>query len=129
MFSVLRNFYKYIYIVATVVFFAIGFTTQAVANEPVYLKLKQEPDSTLRFPFKNDDGTNPAYKGNDLFLNDPSNIKTVVEYDPATGQYVIKKKIGETTYGIGTGTLYGHVKLSDAINSTSGVSSGIAATP
>lgn len=98
MFSVLRNFYKYIYIVATVVFFAIGFTTQAVANEPVYLKLKQEPDSTLRFPFKNDDGTNPAYKGNDLFLNDPSNIKTVVEYDPATGQYVIKKKIGENDY-------------------------------
>ena len=34
-----------------------------------------------------------------------------------------------TTYGTGSGTNYGHVKLSDATNSTSGVSGGIAATP
>ena len=33
-----------------------------------------------------------------------------------------------TEYGVG-GTLYGHVKLSDATNGTSGVSGGIAATP
>lgn len=34
-----------------------------------------------------------------------------------------------TTYGIGTGTNYGHVKLSDSTTSTSSTSSGIAATP
>ena len=34
-----------------------------------------------------------------------------------------------TTYGLGTITDYGHVKLSDSHTSTSGVSSGIAATP
>lgn len=34
-----------------------------------------------------------------------------------------------TTYGAGTGSNYGHVKLSDATNSTSGASSGVAATP
>lgn len=34
-----------------------------------------------------------------------------------------------TTYGIGTGSNYGHVKLSDAIDSTSAASSGIAASP
>ena len=34
-----------------------------------------------------------------------------------------------TTYGGGTGSNYGHVKLSDATNSTSGASSSIAATP
>ena len=34
-----------------------------------------------------------------------------------------------TTYGIGNSTKYGHLKLSDAIDSTSGVSGGIAATP
>lgn len=35
----------------------------------------------------------------------------------------------QTTYGTGTSTNYGHVKLSDAHDSTSGASSGIAATP
>ena len=34
-----------------------------------------------------------------------------------------------TTYGKGTATLYGHVKLSDAVNGTSGENGGIAATP
>lgn len=34
-----------------------------------------------------------------------------------------------TTYGAGTSSNYGHVKLSDSISSTSGASSGIAATP
>jgi len=34
-----------------------------------------------------------------------------------------------TTYGIGTGSNYGHVKLSDATNSTSAASAGIAASP
>lgn len=34
-----------------------------------------------------------------------------------------------TTYGIGTGSNYGHVKLSDSTSSTSSASSGIAATP
>lgn len=36
---------------------------------------------------------------------------------------------GENIYGIGTGSLYGHVKLSDSTSSSSGTSSGIAATP
>ena len=34
-----------------------------------------------------------------------------------------------TTYGAGSGTNYGHVKLSDATNSNSGASGGVAATP
>ena len=34
-----------------------------------------------------------------------------------------------TTYGAGTGTNFGHVKLSDSTSSTSGVSSSVAATP
>lgn len=34
-----------------------------------------------------------------------------------------------TTYGIGTGSNYGHVKLSDSTGSASGASAGIAATP
>lgn len=35
----------------------------------------------------------------------------------------------QTTYGAGSGTDYGHVKLSDATNSTSGAGDGVAATP
>ncbi len=34
-----------------------------------------------------------------------------------------------TTYGTGSGTNYGHVKLSDSITGTSGASGGVAATP
>ena len=34
-----------------------------------------------------------------------------------------------TTYGVGNATQYGHLKLSDAANSSSGVSGGVAATP
>ena len=34
-----------------------------------------------------------------------------------------------TTYGMGTGSNYGHVKLSDATNSTSAAGSGVAASP
>ena len=34
-----------------------------------------------------------------------------------------------TTYGIGTGSNYGHVKLSDSINSSNSTASGVAATP
>lgn len=34
-----------------------------------------------------------------------------------------------TTYGIGTGSNYGHVKLSDSVSSTSAASAGIAASP
>ena len=34
-----------------------------------------------------------------------------------------------TDYGIGTDSIYGHVKLSDATNSTSAASAGIAASP
>lgn len=37
--------------------------------------------------------------------------------------------VTDTTYGVGTSSNYGHVKLSDSTTSTSGVSSGIAATP
>ena len=36
---------------------------------------------------------------------------------------------GETTYGKGTSSTYGHVKLYDGVDSTSGANNGVAATP
>lgn len=37
--------------------------------------------------------------------------------------------VGGTTYGKGTGSLYGHVKLSDSTSSTSAAADGVAASP
>ena len=62
------------------------------------------PDSTnnndttinLIYPF-NDDNGNPFYPSdtNPLFLRDPSNVRSIIEYDPATNKYIFKKKIGD----------------------------------
>lgn len=64
------------------------------------------PDTTddttkvdLIYPF-NDNTGNP-YTPPDtsaLFLKDPSNIESVIEYDPETNQYIFKKQIGDFSY-------------------------------
>lgn len=48
---------------------------------------------------------------------------TEVELDP------MEHASSESTYGLGNASLYGHVKLSDALDNTSDVDGGIAATP
>lgn len=58
-------------------------------------------------------------------LNDVLNkIKTLLN-----GKAPTNHRATGTTYGAATGSYYGHVKLSDAIDSASGAASGIAATP
>ena len=66
-------------------------------------------------------------------LDDPENGA-----DAATKKYVDDEAAKKaptnhastaTTYGVGDATNYGHVKLSDAVNGTSGASGGTAATP
>lgn len=47
----------------------------------------------------------------------------------AAGAVPVNHASSETKYGTGNSSNYGHVKLSDATNSTSGASGGIAATP
>ena len=44
------------------------------------------------FPYTGQENTNP------LFLKPPSNIESDVEYDPETGMYILKHKMGETDY-------------------------------
>lgn len=84
-----------------------------VSNASIYrmtsgaLKLYPPPDTIepdtneieLIYPFQDDPG-NPFQQPdtNALFLKTPSNIETVVEYDPETGQYIFKKKIGDFYY-------------------------------
>ena len=56
----------------------------------------------LRYPF-NDETTLPGSgRENHIYLKNPSNIKTIVEYDPLTRQYYYVYKIGETTYRLPT---------------------------
>ncbi len=50
------------------------------------------PTEEEQFPYTGDDNTNP------LFLKPPSNLETEVEYDPETGQYIMKHKMGELDY-------------------------------
>ncbi len=55
--------------------------------------------SKLHYPFN--DYKNPYTKNkqnSSLYLNNPSNIKTEVEYNPQTGEYSISDKIGDMDY-------------------------------
>ncbi|MCX6249682.1 MAG: cell surface protein SprA [Bacteroidetes bacterium] len=56
----------------------------------------------LRYPF--DDGsTTPGSSGrSNLYMKNPSNVKTTIEYDPITRQYVYVYKIGKMTYRVPT---------------------------
>lgn len=47
----------------------------------------------------------------------------------AIGAAPTMHSVSDTTYGVGTQNYYGHVKLSDSTSSTSGQTSGVAATP
>jgi len=56
----------------------------------------------LPYPFT-DESTLPGTPGsNGIYLNNPSNIKTAIEYDPVTRQYYYKYKIGEMDYRVPT---------------------------
>jgi len=53
----------------------------------------------LKYPFK--DQTDPYLKTQQkspLYLKDPSNLSTEYDYDPQTGEYTIRQKVGEIEY-------------------------------
>lgn len=55
------------------------------------VSLPYEPEDEL-FPYTGEENTNP------LFLKLPDNIKSDVEYDPETGMYILRHKMGEMDY-------------------------------
>ncbi len=70
-------------------------------------ELAQQPDSlnieyTRPLPYNFDDEesfeTESEQDNSELYLNSPSNIETVTEYDPITLDYVIYRKIGDFNY-------------------------------
>src|SRR5688500_7190611 len=58
-----------------------------------------EEAEPLLYKFPDNDGrphmTQPKSK---IYLEDPSNIKSEVEYDPKTGNYNVKQKVGDRDY-------------------------------
>lgn len=60
----------------------------------------------------------------DTINGDIDDINTALD-----GKAPTMHAVNANTYGLGTGDVYGHVKLSDAVNSSSAATAGIAATP
>jgi cell surface protein SprA len=71
---------------------------QSAIISPSYFQ--NENDSTeLIFPFR-DQSTNASDQPpqSPLFLNEPSNVQTEVEYDPETNEYILRRRIGNFDY-------------------------------
>ncbi|MFH2140844.1 MAG: cell surface protein SprA, partial [Bacteroidota bacterium] len=59
-----------------------------------------EPDSLI-YPYKEPNGypfSNSGSPGSPLYLEDPANITREIEYDPETGNYIFKEKVGSLDY-------------------------------
>ena len=71
-----------------------------VKEEDGLLVAIDTPGEPLKYPYKDkstgDGVTDPNSGG--LKLKDPSNVKTNVDYDPATGHYNVTQKIGDMDY-------------------------------
>jgi len=57
------------------------------------------PEVQLPYTFKDNNGTQPIFDDkSNLYLNNPSNIKTEISYDPKTGNYDVTQKMGDLKY-------------------------------
>lgn len=68
---------------------------------PSLMELCQEPDSTkvlFPIPVDNGDPMQRLFNHSPLYLNDPENMQHEIVYDPVTGQYTFKNKIGDFEY-------------------------------
>lgn len=91
----------------------MGVVTHADLRQPVsepaldysaskYVMPKDTPeteDPDLLYQFKDNDGKPPMMDPKSkLYLENPSNVKSKVEYDPKTGNYNIKQTVGDHEY-------------------------------
>ncbi len=60
--------------------------------------IAQQNDPVYPIPENNGDPIQQLYNESPLYLKDPPNITHEVEYDPSTGQYTFKHKIGDFEY-------------------------------
>ena len=56
------------------------------------------PDIDLHYPIEDNNGSVTDQNNNSMDLNDPSNIKQDVQYDPETNQYILTETIGDQFY-------------------------------
>ncbi|MDP4267983.1 MAG: cell surface protein SprA, partial [Bacteroidota bacterium] len=54
---------------------------------------KYVKNKDLKFPFEDNDKNNGG-----MYLKTPSNVKSEVDYDPSTGEYKVKQKVGDIDY-------------------------------
>lgn len=60
-------------------------------------EVEEEPD--LQYKFKDNNGRQPMVEPKSkLYLDNPENVKTDVQYNPKTGNYDIKQKVGSMDY-------------------------------
>ena len=70
-----------------------------------YYPVQVEPDTTkviYPIPISTGNPTTDLLNQSPLYLRDPENIKTEVVYDPVTGQYTFKKKVGDFYFDVPT---------------------------
>ena len=57
------------------------------------------PEVDLPYPFTNNNGSQPQFDDKSkLYLDNPANVKTDVQYDPKTGNYDVTQKMGKLDY-------------------------------
>ena len=64
--------------------------------------IKKGDSISLKYPFEEETVMPGSGKESGIYLKNPSNIKTTIEYDPVTRQYYKTYRIGQTTYRIPT---------------------------
>ena len=57
--------------------------------------LDTPPVDSLPYPIPDSYDPTPTGEGNGLYLNDPSNIQTEIDYDSESGDYYIEQNVGE----------------------------------
>jgi cell surface protein SprA len=88
-------------IVATGVGLVVGSSATPLRKRKTALNLElltfAADTDTLALPYPLEDSYDPTPTGNDngLYLNDPDNIKTDVEYNAETDEYYINQKVGD----------------------------------
>jgi cell surface protein SprA len=92
-----KNLLKYLYfvIIITTLLLSPGVVKGQVTNQ------RLQPDTTRKTPLKLKDESGIPWEEAPkapLFLDNPSNIKTTVTYDPDKNEYVIYQKVGPFDY-------------------------------
>lgn len=97
------------YFLALSIIYILAFAVDAYASiNPIRFSYTNPPDSipgndtsqvNLPYPINQSDYPfNGSGSGNGLYLQDPENIKTTIEYDPINNEYIFYKKIGNLDY-------------------------------